>query len=105
MSKEKVRLTKSKCQKWIKALRSGEYKQCEGRLRKGNQNGSTFCCLGIAEKVIGLPRENFGELDIKHIEDLDHLQQSRLIKMNDGGKSFSYIAGYIERYILPKLKD
>lgn len=28
---------------WIKALRSGEYKQTEGKLRKG----SSFCCLGV----------------------------------------------------------
>lgn len=29
--------------KWVAALRSGEYKQGEGRLR----NGDKFCCLGV----------------------------------------------------------
>ena len=30
-------------QKWITALRSGEYKQAGGRLRKGD----CYCCLGV----------------------------------------------------------
>ena len=30
-------------QKWITALRSGEYKQTCGRLRKGD----SYCCLGV----------------------------------------------------------
>jgi len=30
-------------QKWITALRSGEYKQTGGRLRKGD----CYCCLGV----------------------------------------------------------
>lgn len=34
--------------KWCAALRSGEYKQGEGRLRRGN----TFCCLGVAADLI-----------------------------------------------------
>lgn len=29
---------------WVKALRSGEYKQIQGRLRVGD----AFCCLGVA---------------------------------------------------------
>ena len=34
--------------KWIKALRSGKYKQTVGSLQ--DENG--FCCLGIACKVL-----------------------------------------------------
>ena len=30
-------------QKWVAALRSGEYKQAGGRLRKGD----CYCCLGV----------------------------------------------------------
>lgn len=35
--------------KWVAALRSGEYKQCRGRLqRTDDQPGVTgFCCLGV----------------------------------------------------------
>jgi hypothetical protein len=31
-------------QKWVKALRSGEYKQGKGHLRNSD---NTFCCLGV----------------------------------------------------------
>ena len=31
-------------ERWVKALRSGEYKQGAGALRSGDQ----FCCLGVA---------------------------------------------------------
>ena len=29
---------------WVTALRSGEYSQCQGSLRRGD----SFCCLGVA---------------------------------------------------------
>ena len=32
-------------QRWIQALRSGEYKQGQGALHNYNEN--TFCCLGV----------------------------------------------------------
>jgi hypothetical protein len=32
-------------QRWIEALRSGEYKQGQGCLHNHNEN--TFCCLGV----------------------------------------------------------
>lgn len=34
---------------WVKALRSGEYKQGQGQLRKYN----SFCCLGVACEISG----------------------------------------------------
>lgn len=35
---------KSKIKKaWIKALRSGEYKQCRNKLK----DGESYCCLGV----------------------------------------------------------
>jgi hypothetical protein len=34
--------------KWVKALRSGEYLQCQDTLHKKNSEGQdTFCCLGV----------------------------------------------------------
>ena len=34
--------------KWLTALRSGEYKQCQGRLRHTDFNGEhSYCCLGV----------------------------------------------------------
>ena len=34
---------------WVKALRSGEYKQTRGQLK----NGDTYCCLGVACDLYG----------------------------------------------------
>lgn len=33
--------------KWVAALRSGEYKQGRGALRKKDSGGDRFCCLGV----------------------------------------------------------
>lgn len=35
--------------KWIEALKSGEYKQTQGRL--ANMDKTSFCCLGVAAEV------------------------------------------------------
>jgi hypothetical protein len=42
-----MRPAKKNIQKWIDALRSGKYTQCEDRLQKNN----SFCCLGVACKI------------------------------------------------------
>lgn len=33
--------------KWVAALRSGEWKQCQGKL----QAGDAYCCLGVAARL------------------------------------------------------
>lgn len=39
--------------KWIKALRSGKYKQATGALKKVDEKGKeTYCCLGVLCDVI-----------------------------------------------------
>lgn len=43
--------------RWLKALRSGKYKQCTGFLKlikksKGHQPVSRFCCLGVAQDIL-----------------------------------------------------
>ena len=35
--------------KWVKALRSGKYKQCQKRL----YDGEGYCCLGVLCKILG----------------------------------------------------
>lgn len=40
-------ISKKNAQKWIDALRSGEYKQTQGAL----QNNAGYCCMGVACKI------------------------------------------------------
>jgi hypothetical protein len=107
-------------QKWIKALRSGDYRQGQHCLR----NGDNFCCLGVLADVLGArwtdaaddEYENihtyeggrFAILDGRKAEEclpsevalrlgLDG-KQERLWEMNDTeDASFSEIADYIEQ--------
>ena len=53
-------------QKWVDALRSGDYKQGNGCLRDHNDN---YCCLGVACEVLGLEA-----VISKHIPDHDRYQ-------------------------------
>lgn len=34
-------------EKWVAALRSGEYKQAAGALKVDRKEGPTYCCLGV----------------------------------------------------------
>lgn len=41
-------------QKWVDALRSGEYKKGKGRLKIKHEDGECFhCCLGVAQELFG----------------------------------------------------
>lgn len=108
-------------EKWIAALRSGEYKQTEKYL----YDGYGYCCLGVACKITGtedwamkkwgLPRDVEIEEDVKlNIPDfmLDYNSDvvDTLTYMNDGvpstkynptGRkhSFSEIADWIETHL------
>lgn len=44
--------------KWVDALRSGEYDQTSGGLRRVDADGNAtgFCCLGVACEISGLGR-------------------------------------------------
>lgn len=39
--------------KWVKALRSGEYDQCQGNLVSSTNGEDSFCCLGVLADVQG----------------------------------------------------
>lgn len=49
-------------QRWVSALRSGEYKQARGSLRRDNR----FCCLGVLCDLYGK------EKGIEWVSDGDH---------------------------------
>ena len=100
--------------KWIEALRSGEFEQGQGALRKGNQ----YCCLGVACELyrrehpdsvawdlIGLNMTFYGKHSTLPIRVRDWIglrtidgsyQRVSLINMNDDGYTFEEIADVIE---------
>lgn len=103
-------MNKAHVQLWVDALRSGEYKQCEGRLY--NPIADAYCCLGVAirvyEKATGEVMEETLEYggtltdsSIREWYDLD--QDPRFASVyvtvyNDKlGKTFPEIADLIEQ--------
>lgn len=76
--------------KWVAALRSGEYKQIRGRMYGGpNECMTCYCCLGVASKIVGF--DPFKEIE----------NYRKLIYLNDGingerAHSFGEIADWIE---------
>lgn len=110
--------------KWLQALRSGEYEQGEGFLKKTGSDGKTkHCCLGvlcelgvIAEVTTqhkdgccernaflstasGSPYTRFLPDTVATWADIRSETESALARMNDEGKSFAYIANYIEEHL------
>lgn len=58
--------------KWVAALRSGEYRQGRGSLRKKSIGGDRFCCLGVlcdiyakekSEKTAWVPSDVYNDKD------------------------------------------
>lgn len=95
---------------WVLALRSGEYQQGIGFLRTINDR---FCCLGVKADqmakagLIDGPAPSgwaytYGDLaggldhETRCLIGLGRAEESTLISMNDGGKSFLEIADWIE---------
>ena len=103
------KLNRELMEKWVAALRSGEYKQGAEYLRQYDENGNAvaFCCLGVLQDI---------EPRIKQVEDsdeelLDHVSlkeflgvsgndgfvQTTYALMNDRGTLFSEIADRLEK--------
>lgn len=104
---------------WIKALRSGRYKQASGALHNRGAKGNTYCCLGVYARVMGCSIAQIKAYQSNTKEEvlprsvLYHPDQCKLVAMNDGDTdaSFPYwkqpatfreIADFIERRLLPK---
>ena len=95
--------------KWIRALRSGKYRQARMALRCVRRDGPTYCCLGVLCNVIdpkgwekdigGVWHGCAGELYLKDRDPIglsaDH--QRKLVKLNDNDRAtFGVIARWIE---------
>ena len=121
--------------KWIAALRSGQYKQARGSLRRtvgdfGEDTG--YCCLGVLCDLSGIGEWDKGNRYTGPWDDSDDsattmlpvilrealgimsTQESHLIHLNDGApgmpsniepQGFPVIADYIEQQILPHVPE
>lgn len=123
---EDVRLPKKFKAKWIKALKSGKYKQGEGQLCNSDAFGNeSFCCIGVAcrlqhprfEQTAGLvSKKNYdyvGSVENNKIPKIlkgSHVTLDsdfnpvvkKLVSMNDGvngetKKTFTQIANWIAK--------
>lgn len=92
---------------WVEALRSGDYEQGTNVLCKLTATGAQYCCLGVLAEVVE------GE-DTWYAFNAEALATARgdvityghnllptgaigdLASMNDDGKSFDYLANWIE---------
>src|ERR1044072_5739990 len=114
---------KGEINRWIWALRSGNYKQGQAYLRRGDQ----YCCLGVKAEIDGIPSEpssrerhlelgvyGFGKAGeyttLSHMPEtgdelIDFLNsgwslasdiESQLMNMNDAGWTFDQIADWLE---------
>jgi len=96
-------------QKWINALRSGDYNQQEGTL-KGPDG---YCCLGVYCSIMGKEPPEASEEDLMDEvpdydgprelynycrADIDPYVLETGISMNDEGKTFWEIADMVERF-------
>lgn len=97
---------------WIKALRSGDYSQGNGKLVDSENN---YCCLGVACRVAGYNNGHIKRSSVEEINKNAYISNEfkkipkilkggnsltkKLADMNDSGRSFKYIASYIERYL------
>lgn len=93
--------------RWVAALRSGEYAQGSSYLKDETDGGETFhCCLGVlceispavAKRRLG----SWGMFSLLSREQLDYAvlddnTQNTLAYKNDHGTSFKRIATWIER--------
>jgi hypothetical protein len=99
--------------KWVDALTGGKYAQAGGVLNNGKGG---FCCLGVLCDITGekwtsdrgddsngIMTEEGEELmpDSDRIErwGMEFDTAETLSKHNDNGKSFKWIAAYINRYL------
>jgi hypothetical protein len=95
---------------WVKALRSGKYKQCREELT--NEKQGRFCCLGVACEVLirrGYPINKAGESydnETGELPDtgmyalgLTEFGHNKLVELNDEEhRRFKTIANYIESH-------
>lgn len=114
-----VRLPIAFKRKWVKALRSGEFKQGSSALKEdvspdNDRVDYRYCCLGVACEIQGLKTDNRGFIENSNVynklkgitkipkillgSDDNNPVVSKLVFLNDTNKwSFKKIATWIEK--------
>ena len=99
--------------KWLEALRSGKYKQTQGRLRHPTEG---YCCLGLLAEVhedfswlpsLQILRGDDGYVcgEVLPLDVLSQDVQDKLTSLNDNKLwSFEKIADYIKAHASEDLK-
>lgn len=98
--------------KWCEVLDGDNFEQCQGSLKQKEENGYSYCCLGVAAEIFGLGdtieivAQQDGELNSDTYNavysrlGLDGNQCNEFIRMNDHGDSFKAISAKVkERYL------
>lgn len=98
-------MKKQHAKKWIKALRSGKYKQTKNKLR----NNGGFCCLGVLDEIF--PKKQLSGGDFNFLENYERIglhssdgellgddgyYNTSLSFLNDNGFTFDEIADVIQ---------
>ena len=116
-----IPLTKSEVRAWIEELRSGCYEQAQQRLCVDIDGTYSFCCLGVLPQALEVGEWIYNEKRgwrYKHPEVLRNHEgtlprvflslgiQEFLASQNDyEGRTFTEIAEWIERELLPLAKE
>lgn len=112
MGKKRKRITEKIKDRWVQALRSGEYEQGTGYLCEIDGGVVKYCCLGVLNELVYgkddwiAPRktiyskQNNSESFVRTIDLGEHKEidvQDKLADFNDAGWSFKKIAAWIEQ--------
>lgn len=115
------KLNRELMEKWIVALRSGDYKQGTDSLCQYDEDGNAvaFCCLGVLQNIeprigeqvaqgMGEGDELLDEDSLKKflgVDKYDGFVQGHYADMNDRGVPFSEIADQLEKKYLNNEED
>jgi len=88
--KHKYSLPKNFKEEWIKALKSGNYTQGAGALRRNPKHShpdskTEYCCLGVACSVAGVPEEYISGEWIEQQYEFEKYRYSKVPEILHGG--------------------
>lgn len=112
MEKKQYKLPKEFAEKWVAALRSGEYKQGTRNLLQIDDNGvNCYCCIGVTGCIFNIPINKIKGYSMMYVKDVipelpkafewSQINGNNMIReltyMNDiDHKTFPEIANWIE---------